>query len=873
MLALTVAEQAEIDRIEKYGVYGTLETLIEDTFRLADQIEEEKEYSKEEYVALAIKEQWKEKKGSIFVGIFFGITVIHMLSSVLSYFQWILRLNTVAFSLNLWVHVFWSLAPFFAWIYSTKHDFYNFWNRKMALMAMCVINVGIELMMLLAIIFSNMLLPAFAMIPLSEDITFSMVFNLARIVLVIISFGPALAFSKVAVTALYDPMTKREIVAFKLNKILDLRKDKEFSYDMEIVRNLETGAVHNINEKDRYLHSLANGVTGSGKTSSCLTTAINADIEQMAHNREYQKKECEKLLKAGKIRLTYPMKDEEFNIDAFEAEDEKYKSVLNDLKYNKKVAGLTAIAPDASFADEVYNLAHVNGFPVNRIDPLLKNGRLKPGFKGFNPLFITSGLNEIEYIIEVSRKAVLVADVTQAIYDASGTSDVYFASLNKNMTTTVTQLLCFTYPVLHNGKQPTLEDIQRVLNYFPAIEPYRDKFVDLYCKRDKSGRKIKEDGRVFMVLPMFQTILDVIDNELLGDGAEKMNDQCRGLRVVINTFLTDLNVRNVLCSNNSVDMERALARGEITVVNFALELGSSGKALGLFYMLSLINAAYRRPGDEDTRIPNFVYVDELPQLLHPSMEQCFVLFRKYRLAMFVAVQSLSQMDKVGNTAFMKPVLIGNCAHHFVFGRAATEEMELYEKLGGTVDKIVTQNQVNETSITVDNPSISYGRKEQIMKENLIDGGDVHNRDFQEVTVITVDKGSPVTAFFGKVSFLPRYKKKYKKRIYSVSWVQYYDGNGEMIYPSFEDKEESMNASLRSAITKTSADMFDSRIGDQSEREMAPAFLREVRKSEENQNSQKPEETNNDSSYDEDLTSIDETGKIPEKKQEGFTIEI
>lgn len=108
-------------------------------------------------------------------------------------------------------------------------------------------------------------------------------------------------------------------------------------------------------------------------------------------------------------------------------------------------------------------------------------------------------------------------------------------------------------------------------------------------------------------------------------------------------------------------------------MNYALELGSDSTVFGLFFMLSMINAVYRRPGGEIKKLPHFFYIDELPVLLHPRIEGCFSLFRQFRVAMFVAVQSLAQMEKSNNTAFLKDVLLGNCAHHFVFGRAAAQE--------------------------------------------------------------------------------------------------------------------------------------------------------------------------------------------------------
>ena len=63
-----------------------------------------------------------------------------------------------------------------------------------------------------------------------------------------------------------------------------------------------------------------------------------------------------------------------------------------------------------------------------------------------------------------------------------------------------------------------------------------------------------------------------------------------------------------------------LANGEVTVCNYNLASGDTDAvAFGLFFLLSFNNAVLSRPGNENTRIPHFFYVDELPVLIHPSL--------------------------------------------------------------------------------------------------------------------------------------------------------------------------------------------------------------------------------------------------------------
>ena len=58
--------------------------------------------------------------------------------------------------------------------------------------------------------------------------------------------------------------------------------------------------------------------------------------------------------------------------------------------------------------------------------------------QGLNPYFISPRITGLEREIEIFSRSTLVADVIQAIFDQSGNSDLYFASLNQTVKSTVT---------------------------------------------------------------------------------------------------------------------------------------------------------------------------------------------------------------------------------------------------------------------------------------------------------------------------------------------------------------------------------------------------------------------------------------------------
>ena len=93
-------------------------------------------------------------------------------------------------------------------------------------------------------------------------------------------------------------------------------------------------------------------------------------------------------------------------------------------------------------------------------------------------------------------------------------------------------------------------------------------------------------------------------------------------------------VKSILCNRyNNINFDEALRNGEVTLVCTRRgDLGrTSHRAFGLFFILSMQNAVLRRPGNESTRVPYFLYIDEFPEFICRSTDAMFTMFRKYIL--------------------------------------------------------------------------------------------------------------------------------------------------------------------------------------------------------------------------------------------------
>lgn len=648
-------------------------------------------------------------------------------------------------------------------IYSSAWPYWNFYHRKKIFIISMLMLVGVAFAEMIYAVISAVVVPLLLLPEPNKWITKDKWMFLIRIVTISPTLVATGFFVQNMCIFAFDKFVLPEIYNFRILNHIDMRKDKKYQYDACVVKKQSNGRVHVIREKDRYMHGLINGSTGTGKTSSIIIPMINGDLKTRCQNEDIQKKVMYGLLKEGKVKLNSPVTDKNFNVEYFTVVDKSVEETVRELKSRYRTCGITVIAPDDSLTDETYKLCESKGIPCNRVDPLTDrdtDGKDKKGFIGFNPLYISPRIPEWQKTREIVKRATLFADVMQAINEIKGKGDPYFTSINRSVTVAFSICLCVTFPSMEH-RQPTPADVQEMVNNFTKIKKYSDRLKMLNSEYG--------DNR-------YGFVLDFIEYDILGKGAEKMMEQARGLRMMMNEFLTNPLIRRTLCADeaHTVDMDKMLEEGQITAVNYALELGETdSKGFGLFFLLSFIDAVFRRSGAEGASIiPHFLIIDELPVIIHSQFERAVSLFRKYKVGIIGCLQSLDQMEKNETTKFLKGVLMGGCSHHFVYGRCGIDEMRRYSELAGK--EWVSQEQYSEsqTSITEDDPSFSYSTRETMTQQEVLDPTQIRNRQFQEITMYTVVDGNLVPPFLGKVDFLDKTERNVLKRP-KFDWNEFY----------------------------------------------------------------------------------------------------
>ncbi len=706
----------------------------------------------------------KGHKETIPINAAYAVFFLHLVSYAVRFFCAILFVDYGILTPHILYAAFWLCMPPLLFIWGTRYPFYNFRHTKYACLFGVLLSCHLTVLSLIYKLLSRMFLPWIMELPTDEAFTKGMVLVLARLATQLPLIPAGILLAKAAFFPIRDEECLQRIMAYKITHSLPPEKKApaDIAYNMNIVKDINTGKNITVYAKDRFLHTLVDGTSGTGKTSSTILPAIRDDLNMRCQAEDLQKEQLLALLENGGISYAPPKNARGFSIndcipivpDAGQLNDAEVEQriagvqeKLERLRLKYPVCGITVLAPDDSLTDDVCRLCDARGISYNRIDAVRdQNGLRKKNTIGLNPFYLPPQMDSEAKNQLIVKKAVIFSDVMQAITDLKGKADSYFTGLNRQMIANLAILVMATVPVLRN-RQATPADLQELINNFNLLAEYVDKLQEL----DQSRKQ-------------YTFIVQYIREDLLGKGREKMEDQSRGTRNIINEFLLMPANREIFCSQVSIDFDRALANGEVTVCNYNLASGDTDAvAFGLFFLLSFNNAVLSRPGNENTRIPHFFYVDELPVLIHPSLEKNFSLFRKFRVSMMVAIQTLDQMEKNEITKYLKGVILG-CAHIIVFGRSSLSDMEIFSSLAGVRDVKEVQTSTTETALTDDAPHFSYSSREMTTQKNAIEEIGIRMRDFQEVTFFTTRGGRPLPALSGIVDFLKPSDWERKKRL-------------------------------------------------------------------------------------------------------------
>lgn len=512
-------------------------------------------------------------------------------------------------------------------------------------------------------------------------------------------------------------------------------------------------------EKKRYEATLVQGATGTGKTATVLLPMSALDLERKFFFREFSKKIGYSMLKKGIAYMNGPFDNEyvnrTFTLNYLKPrrgmEEQFYNNVRPMLQYmdnstgktTYRDVGITVIENDGNFISQFIGVANNFDIETLSIDPASPETTLS-----INPFAIP----------DPAKVASIVADVLNAMYENTGggkAGDPFFTQVTIDAFQNLSILLKEMYPILHNGEIASLEDMLELLYNFDAVEEMTEEMKKIPELEQKYKLLIKYFEKNF-----YKPSLNINGFEIpgtRGSGRKDTEKFLYGAITQLNNLIRHPGLKAALCGkHNIIDFDEALENGKvITACSRKGELGIiQAKAFGMFFILQFQDAVLRRKGNEDSRTPHFLYIDEFPEYITKDMEVMFTLFRKYRCGVTIAIQNLSQLEKSGKD-YYRQVVLANTKTQIVFGDTVPEDSEYWEKAFGKEKK------PDQTS-TFDISSGEMAKKTtlKIEKKARAEAYKVAEQGFGAVFYKTKNASGKTVFGEGKTTFLDgKYKEK------------------------------------------------------------------------------------------------------------------
>jgi len=577
--------------------------------------------------------------------------------------------------------------------------------------------------------------------------------------------------------AVYGPDSADQLINLK---ILDFTPNAmptgKYTCEVVVCRDTSTGAWVTIPENRRMEATLIQGATGTGKTSTLLLPMCASDLEKKFFFQEEIKKLAVEALEKGYAYIDAPFSSEELNknfsmeyIKPRENKEKEFADIFKNMtKYTDmdgefviyKDLGVTVLEPDGKFCSDFRNVAKNYGIEVKVIDPE------DPDSYGMNP-FIHKSPEEV---------ASIIATVLQGMYESEnpGGNNIFFGQVTQQALENIAILLKVMYPRMHNGEIPTLEDMLKML--------YDYNIVETMCEEMKKIPELATEYRIlikYFEKNFYNPPYDLNGRPILGtygSGRKETEKFLYGATTQLDNLVRNEPVRRILCAREkNLNFEKVLAEGQcVSVCTRRGELGALlSKPFGMFFMLSMQEAVLKRPGNEKTRIPHFLYIDEFPDFVNKETETCFTLFRKYRCAMIVAIQNLSQLARTSAMKYYRQVVVSNSRTHLVFGNTNAEDSEYWSAVFGRREVMNLNYSLSTTPLSqVKEGSVGINSEKQGASIGFTDNIKPHALNelgFKNLYYNTRDAKGNRSRGKGKTDFLnSRHKKEHKRAEYDFS---------------------------------------------------------------------------------------------------------
>ncbi len=542
-------------------------------------------------------------------------------------------------------------------------------------------------------------------------------------------------------------------------------KHTAYMCDTSFVYDFNTGKKVVYGETARYRSLLVCGGSGSGKTSRIFEPMIAQDIEKKFFFKEASKELGFTALKTGIATLSGPYSNDYLNANftlnmltpAF-GKETLYKTFMQKMTLTTspkpiyRDVGMTYLSPDSESIFNMIDVCQNYGIPYTLLDPLNPADSV-----GLNP-FVYDDPNTIAVTISSTLNGIKAPD-----------NDNYSEDIVIQILENLTILLKLIYPQMNDGVLPNMEDLLKLLNNFTLVQKM--------CEILKRNHELADE---YSMLTMFFEKNFYPESK----GKENMEKYAFYISSRLENLLRSAKIKNILCNRHSnINFDDTLKNGNFIFV--CTRRGDSGKfastAFGLFFLLSMQNAVLRRPGNEKTRIPHYLYIDEFPDFVTKDTETIFTMYRKYCVGTTISAQSISMFGTSGvtnvslgnvvseNSAMAKfnSTILSNCASKVYTGGAAPiDELQWWQKEIGQWKQWIYKPRDFDTKTGKTASSIKEVKYDY--KDKIMAGSMQFLTDDKCAYKIVGDNGAPQNSD-GIINFMaPKYKEKHKGKKYDFA---------------------------------------------------------------------------------------------------------
>ena len=554
----------------------------------------------------------------------------------------------------------------------------------------------------------------------------------------------------------------------------------------------ESGEDICIPEKKRYESFLVVGVSGSGKTTMVYEPMLARDIERKSFFKEISKEMGFTALRTGLATLNCPYDNdyinENFSLDMLIPKEEKLDTYKN---YMKKMIisssgskiiyrnmGITYVSAEIESVSKIAKVAENFHIPVNIVDP---NRADSPG------------LNPFVYKDPI-KTGLAVSSVLKGLYLHSrpDTELAFRENEAVQVIENISILLKEMYPLEHEGLLPNLEDVLDLLTDFDLVVDYVEKM--------KQVPELSEKYRI---------LIRYFENNFYPDSSNLLNAKrsTTTASAEIDNLLRYPGVKAILCNrSNNLDYEKILSEGQVTLLCTRRgDLGETAhKAFGLFFLLLMQQAILSRPGNDSTRIPHFLYIDDFPAYICKATEPIYTLYRKYNVATVLDSQNLTQLkgdlsaDPRGD--YYKNLILSNTVNKFIFGNATPEDVAWWETAMQDKREWTFSNTylADKTEYDSKKGNIEYKWKPNFAK------GKIMSLKGKQVIYKIKDLGGKSAVNKGKVDFM---EAKYKE-VQKVKKYNFTKFGGSLLDPQSAARKALDKKKLDYAAVTSSNDNYD-----------------------------------------------------------------